>query len=336
MSSRVTIERLAEWLKAQDDVVLLGHISPDGDATGSNLAVWHALRALGRRAVVCLPGGVPKLYANLPGAASALDTADELPFAPKAALSIDVSEHARLGEAGMRIYDACPRRAMLDHHATNPGFGELYALDGDAAAAGELAVALIEAMGLRLTLEMAECLFVAISTDCGNFNYSNTRPETFRAAAKCVEAGLDVAPVTARLYRTRSLGRTRLLGLVLAGLEISPDGRMAWARLTEDMLRDSGALREENEGIVNYLLEIDGVRFAALAEQRGEQTKFSLRSKTGLDVAREIAVPLGGGGHARAAGVTLDLPMEAALARVLDLAGETLRGAAPENPAKGD
>lgn len=325
MADRVTIDALAEWLKARDDILLLGHVSPDGDAVGSCLAIRLALRELGKRAVVCLPGGVPRMYRTMPGADAALDTDAALPFAPKAALAVDVSDLGRLGEAGRRLFDACPSRAALDHHHTNEGFGEVYALDGDAAAAGELAVGLIDALGVALTREMAECLFIAISTDCGQFSYANTRPQTFLAAARCAAAGIDIAGITQRLYRTRSPGRTKLLGLVLAGLERSPDGEMAWARLTEDMLAEAGALREDNEGIVNYLVEIDGVRFAALAEQRGEATKISLRSKAPLNVARDIAAPLGGGGHECAAGCTLEADIETALKTVLEKARNCLK-----------
>ena len=324
MSRRVTIEALAEWLKAQDDVVLLGHVSPDGDAVGSNLAVWHALRAMGKRAVVCLPDGVPRMYIDLPGATEAVLPEAPLPFAPKAALAVDVSEATRLGEAGLRLFEACENRAALDHHHTNPGFGQLYALGGHAAAAGELVVDLIDALGVTMTREMGTCLFVAISTDCGHFSYANTRPQTFRAAARCAETGIDIASITEKLYRTRSVGRTKLLGLVLAGLMRSPDGELAWARLTDDMLREADALPEDNEGIVNYLMEMEGVRMAVLASQRGDATKFSLRCRAPLNVARDVAAPLGGGGHDLAAGITLELPMETALDKVLSLAREVL------------
>ncbi|MBQ8108676.1 MAG: DHH family phosphoesterase [Clostridia bacterium] len=325
MTRRVTIEALADWLKRQDDIALLGHVMPDGDAAGSNLALWHALRAMGKRAVVCLPGGVPLMYASLPGAETVAEPDGALPFAPKAALAVDVSEAARLGEAGLKLFEACEARAALDHHHTNPGFGQLFVLDGDAAAAGELVVDLIDALGVKLTEQMGQCLFVAISTDCGQFSYSNTRPQTFRAAARCAETGIAIDSITEALYRTRTRGRTRLLGLALSELEISPDGQLAWSRVTQDMLRRAGATHEDKEGIVNYLLEMEGVRLAVLAEERGDrETKFSLRSKAPINVARDVASPLGGGGHDRAAGITINLPLEDALARVLALAGETV------------
>lgn len=327
MPTRVTIEALAQWLLARDDIALLGHVSPDGDAAGSCLALWHALRALGKRAAVCLPEGMPLLYAWLPGAEAVIDTGDPLPFEPRTALSVDVSDAGRLGEAGQALFDRCPDRAALDHHGTNAGMGDIFALDGAAAAAGELVVQLIGALGLALSREMAECLFVAISTDCGHFNYSNTRPETLRDAAECVAAGIDVSEITRLLYRTRTYGRTKLLGLALSGLELSPDGRLAWARVTEDMLRDARATREDKEGIVNYLAEIEGVQLAVLAEQRGKETKISLRSTPAIDVARQVAVPLGGGGHSCAAGVTLALPLEPALDAVLSQARRVLNSA---------
>ena len=325
MTKRVTIDALAEWLRDKDDIALFGHLSPDGDAVGACLGLWHALRALGKRAVVCLPGGVPSLYADLPGAGDVVDADAPLPFVPQTAFAVDVSELSRLSGAGSAAFEACPHRAVLDHHGTNEGFGEIMALDGRAAAAGEMAVALIEALGVRLSREMGECLFVAISTDCGQFNYSNTRAQTFAAAAKCADTGIDIEAITSRLYRTRSFGRTKLLGLVLAGLHVSGDGRMAWATLTEAMLREAAALPEDNEGIVNYLLEIEGVRFAVLANERGGQTKLSLRSKPPLDVAASVAIPLGGGGHACAAGATLDTGVDEAIRRALALAEVALR-----------
>lgn len=324
MTNTATINEMAQWLRQHDDFVILGHIFPDGDTTGSSLGLCLALKALGKRAVVCLPGGVPKLYAALPGAADAIVTGEPLPFAPVTAVAVDVSERERLGDAGMAIFDPCPERACIDHHGTNPGFGQLMLLDAKAAAAAEIVTELIGAMGVELSRDMAECLFVAISTDCGQFSYSNVRPQTFNAAAKCAGAGIDIASITEALYRTRTKARTLLLGRVLTGLRVSDDGRMAWAFLTEAMLDETGATREDNEGVVNYLQEIEGVAFAVLVEERGSQTKLSMRSSKALDVAANVAVPLGGGGHPCAAGATVDLPMQQACERALALARASL------------
>jgi len=213
---------------------------------------------------------------------------------------------------------------VLDHHETNPGFGDIWHVDGDRIACGELVLELIEALGVTLTKEMAEWLYVAISTDSGHFSFEGTGPVTMRAAAKLMEAGVDVARVTRELYHTRSRARTQLLGLALAELQVSEDGRIAWSRVTAEMMRRAGASGEDKEGIVNYLLEIEGVECAVLAEERTEGTKCSLRSKEILDVAGGVAAAFGGGGHARAAGCTLKMPMDEALAAVLSQARSAL------------
>lgn len=315
---------LAAFLKAHDDFALFGHVNPDGDAAGSCIALARALQKLGKRAFVYLPGGLPEMYAIFDHTVE-VTSGENLPFAPQTGFAVDVSEPHRLGD-GRALFEACAHRAVLDHHATNPGFGEVCVVDGDAAACGELAVALIRALGVEMDQEMAQWLYIALATDSGRFGYSSTRAETLEAAADCLRAGADVDGITQQLYRTRSEGRTRLLGLVLAGLEMNADRTMCWARLTDDMLSRAHALREDNEGVVNYLLEIRGVQFACLAEERGSsQTKFSLRSKGRVDVAADVAVPLGGGGHACAAGVTLNLPMEEALQTVLRTAEAALQ-----------
>lgn len=318
------LSELAAFLKAHDDYAVLGHISPDGDTSGSSIALCLALKALGKRAFVFLPGGLAKMYACFDASVDIV-SGRELPFRPETAFCVDVSEMHRLGE-GREIFDSCAHTAMLDHHETNPGFGDVYFVDGDAASCGELAVELIRELGVELTSEMAAWLYVGICTDCGRFGFSSTRPETMEAAADCLRAGIDVDYIHRMLYRTRSEGRTRLLGLVLSGLEMNEEKTMCWARLTNEMLEAAHALREDNEGVVNYLVEIEGVQFACLAEERGENiTKFSLRSKPGFDAAANVAVPLGGGGHACAAGITLNMPTEQALETVLEKAREALK-----------
>ncbi len=318
MTKWTTIEELAAWVRRHDDFVLIGHVSPDGDATGSCMAVSMALQSIGKRSFVCLPGGVSYLYKRYPQADSILSEQDEIPFVPKTAFALDVSDPARLG-AFRDLYDGCGAQAVLDHHDTNPGFGDLCVVDGGRAAAGELALELIEAIDAPLTEDIATWLFVAISTDSGQFGFSSTTPKTMAAGGRLIEAGVDVGRLTRELWHTRSRARTKLMGMVLAELKVSADGKMAWSRLTQDMLKSSDATWEDNEGIVNYLLEIEGVELAVLAEERDAGIKFSLRSKEWMDVAADIAAVFGGGGHNRAAGCTLKLPMDEAIAQVLAL-----------------
>ena len=318
----VTIRELAGWLKGMDDIAVFGHRAPDGDACGSCVAVTLALRALGKRACAYLPGGMPELLRFLPGQECVVADASA-PFVPQCALSVDVSAPDMLGD-NRALFESCPQRAVLDHHESNPHFGQINHVEPNRAACGEIALLLIEAMGAPLSKDMAACLFAAVSSDTGNFNYSNTTAETFEAAAACVRAGADVDEITGRIYRTRTEARTRLLGLALAGLQ--REGKVAWARVTNDMFHSAGALRCDTERIVNYLIEIGGVEIAVLAieQEDGCSAKFSLRSLAPYNVARDVAQTLGGGGHERAAGITIHRPLREALDLVLARVREIL------------
>ena len=323
MSRSEPISAIAEWLKARDDFALFGHITPDGDTIGSCVATALMLRELGKRAFVVLPGGVPGRYRQFDCSVTIIQPDEEPPFAPKNAVVVDVSEFMRMGE-DTKLFESCPESAMIDHHATNPGFGDVYYVDAKAAATGEIIVKLVEAAGVDLTKEMAEWLFIAISTDCGQFSFSNTRPETLEAAAKTMRAGINVNELTEKLYHSRTKGRTQLLGAVLSELKTSADGRMAWAKVTSEMFEKTGTTHEDTDGIVNYLNEISGVEFACLAEERENATKFSLRARGNIDVAHQIAMPFGGGGHAKAAGLLVNLSMDEALEKVLACANAAL------------
>lgn len=324
MENRATIKELANWLLQHDDFALFGHVMPDGDAVGSCMAMCLALRGLGKRAMVCLPNPVPKMYAHFPFADEVLTPGMVMPFIPETGFSLDASEIERLGD-GRAMYEGCPAKAMVDHHETNPGFGDIWYIEGERSSTGELALELIEAMGAPLTKEIATWLYIAISTDSGHFRFAGTDSSTMDAAGRLIDAGVDVARVTRDLYHTSAKSRVHLLGLALARLEVSEDGLMAWSAVTNDMLQQAGATSEDKEGIVNFLLEIEGVEFAALAEERGTATKFSLRSKEWLDVAGDVARPFGGGGHVRAAGCTLNMPVDQALQQVLARAAEVIK-----------
>ncbi len=316
MPNNASLHEIVEWLKARDNFALFGHISPDGDTVGSCIATALMLEKLGKRSFVVLPGGMPKIYAGFDCSVAWIRAGDAVPFAPQYAVSLDVSEYKRMGE-GLELFESCKGSTMLDHHATNPGFGDLYYIDAQAAACGEIIVSLIQEAGVSFTKEMAEWLFIAISTDCGQFSFSNTRAETLQAAAETLKVGIDVPTITGKLYHSRTRARTQLLGVVLSELKTSADGRMAWSRLTREMFEKTGATSEDADGIVNYLNEIEGVEFACLAEERDGATKLSLRARGNIDVAHQIAIPFGGGGHAKAAGLTMDASVDEALEKVL-------------------
>lgn len=315
------MRELADWLLGRDNFLLFCHVAPDGDTIGSSLAIALALREKGKRCCVKVPGGVPQYLRFLPG--MELVAEGEAPFAARCGLAVDVSTPGMLGE-NREIFESLAERAVLDHHDSNAGYGQVFVIEPRRAATGEMALELIEALGVPVNRDMANCLYTAISSDTGNFNFSNVTPETFVSAAKLVTAGADVDGITRRLYRTRTFARTKLLGLALSDARLVMDGRVACARVTRDMFRQAGAVRSDTEQIVNYLGEIQGVEIAILGIEVEDGTvKFSLRSSEGYDVAK-LAQSLGGGGHERAAGVSLSLLLDQAMKTVLEAVGGIL------------
>jgi len=315
--------KLADFIRKHDDFIVIGHTNPDGDAHGSVIGLTLALQKLGKRAFAYLPGGFNQLYADFPCPIE-IAKDEHLPFEPKTAFSVDVSEAFRLGSA-KDIFDRCANKCLLDHHESNTGFADVNWIDPLAAASGEMAVKLIEELGVQIDQEMAKWLYIAIVTDCGRFGFSCTRAETMIAAAKLLEAGIDLDDITRKLYSTRTEGRTRLMAKVIDGMQFACDKQLCYALLTQKMYDDCGAQPGDNDGIVNYLLEIRGVKIAFIVEEKGANAKVSLRSKPPMDVCAKVARPLGGGGHACASGISFnDTTIEAALEKVLMVAQQAL------------
>ena len=311
-----SLNEIAEWIRARDGFLLQGHVSPDGDTCGCCMALLLALRSMGKSAQAYIPGGPPKMlkFMKEPQALGADDKPEY-----RYSIALDVSDPDRLGDTGRKLFESAEGRIVVDHHGTNPLFGELNLVEGGRASCSEIMMDLIGALGAEITPLVASWLFVGISSDTGNMNYSNTDSACMRAAARCLDAGAKADELTKGLFRTRSLGRTKLLGLALCAMKI--EGSVAYTFVTQDMLREAEAGLEDTESIVNYLLETEGVKVAILATEKEEgRFKLSLRSERGIDVAEAIAGPLGGGGHENAAGCTVEGTREHVLDTVLPYA----------------
>ena len=313
-----TCKEAAEWIGRRDEIAILTHISPDGDALGSALCAAWALEAMGKRACVVCQDPVPEYLQVLPGwervVAPYPQTA--LPFEEKAVWALDCADERRTGTTHA-LLEKHPDALCVDHHATNPGYGEVCVVEPEAASTGEILIELLEEMKRPLTREMAACLYVSLATDTGNFSFGNTTARTFSCAAKCMEAGVPIARLSEHLFRSRSAAKTRLTGRALNNIHY--EGGVAVLRLTKRDFAECGATLADTENLVNYGIETQGVRLALMAIERDAGTRFSLRSKGELDVSR-IAQHFGGGGHACAAGATVNLPMDEAVKAMLEAA----------------
>ena len=302
---------MAAWLRGENGFTLIAHVSPDGDTIGSCLALYGILQALGKRVRVICDQRVPAVYAFLPWSDSILRTHEaeqDIQTYPNA-VAVDCADQQRMGDA-YTLFQASSATANIDHHRTNPLYGEHILHDDQVSATGELVHLLWSELGAGADAETARdiagCLYTAISTDTGNFAYSNTTPETFRAAAALLEKGIDIATINRQVYRTVSLGKTRLLGFVLSTMRLYENGKIGMALILLSDLNRLGALSEDAEGTIDGIRDVDTVEIAVLLRESRDGTyKASFRSKQFADVS-EIAHVYGGGGHLHAAGCTME------------------------------
>lgn len=315
------IESLAAFIRANDGFTIIAHMSPDGDALGSSLALLWLLKKLDKRAEAVCTDPVPHMYAFLP-------LAGEMQLPDKAVgyenvIAVDCADKARLGKA-MGLFEAAAQTYNIDHHPTNDAFAHHNLVDSTVAATGELIYRLAKNLGVQLEADFASCAYTALMTDTGNFAYSNTTGETLRIAGDLLDAGADGYSLNLRIYRSTSLERLHLLQRAIGNIRLYQDGQVGITSLSRAEIQESGANEEDTEGIVDCVRDIHSVEVAIFIKESGNnEWKVSLRSKLRADVGA-IAAEMGGGGHARAAGYSAQGDLAAVWADVLGRAEEAL------------
>lgn len=300
--------------------MLTTHVNADGDGAGSQVAVAAWLRRRGVEATILNPTPFPGAYRFLLADLEAYTVADrEGRTAARNAdlfLVLDTSERSRLGDLP-GLLEGRPT-AVIDHHPPNAdALGDPAVLDPSACATGELVWDLLRVDGTSPRRQEAEGLYVAIVTDTGSFRFANASPRCHRIAARLLEAGVDPEAMYRRLYARHTPERLALLRRALGTLRTDPGLPVAWISLTRGMVEAAGAGREDMEGIVEYARRLRDVEVAILFRELPDgQTKASLRSNGPVDVSA-VARALGGGGHVKASGALLPLPLEAAEEAVL-------------------
>ena len=313
-----TAREMAESLVACESFAISGHVNPDGDCLGSMLALAHALRALGKRADVLLVEDTPVEYGLrfLPGFED-LVPAVRYAGTPEAFVYVDVSVRERIG-CGVAIADSCAKRFAIDHHANLEDVAEFNFLDPDAASCSILVWEVIRELGVPMTPEIALCAYTGLMTDTGRFQYQNTDARAFVAAAEMVAAGAQPALAGREFYQNRSLASLRLEQRMIASMELLSDGDIAYSVVTLDDFAACEAENADAESLIDTLRSVRGVRVACLLKERNGFVRGSLRAKDDDTDVAAIARLLGGGGHKAAAGFTLTMPLEEAIAQVKD------------------
>lgn len=306
------MKQLAEAIRQARRIALCAHVSPDGDTIGSALALRLALLRMGKQVDFYCADPVPETLLPLPGAETCRSAEDADGQTYDLVLPVDVASRERMG-ACQRLLAQGSCTGLIDHHGTNGGFCRINVVDGDAPAAALPVWRLLRELEAGLTPDMALCLYVAVSTDTGNFSYDNMTPEAFELAAELLRCGLPLGKWSRRLFRERPLPQARLIGRALGGIRVLLNGKITLQTLTRSDLSACGAKDEHTENLVNLGLDITGVRMAAMIrEAAGGTLRVSLRAVAPYRVDG-IAASFGGGGHAQAAGCTFEnTTMEAA------------------------
>src|SRR6266581_6991364 len=310
MQTSSDLAAVAEALRAHDRFVVVTHENPDGDALGSLLAMTLALRQLGKDVVMYLAGDgpLPHEYAFMQ-----LDgLVRELPedMEERTLVAVDCAKADRMGPDTTPI-DRAEFVIDIDHHHDNTRFGDLNLIVADASSTGEVLRDVFGELGVELTPEIAEPLYIALVTDTGRFQYTSTTPKSYRLAAELVEAGADVHRIFRRVYETVQFAKLKLLARALERAQIYDGGRLVVSYLLRSDFTDIGAAEAYSEGIIDYLRAVEGADMAALIrEPRDGPRRISLRaSNDELDVSA-IARKSGGGGHRQAAGFSSDDSIE--------------------------
>ncbi len=318
--------RIIEALSHIDSVLILSHINPDGDAIGSMLGLYHALRAQGKTVYALASSQLPNFAPVLPGVehVRVYDPGMALPDVDLIWI-VDTATLARTGaiceEHATAIYEH--PIIIVDHHETNSGEGMLNLIEAESASCADLLFRLLRVMEWPITPQIATCLFMGLVTDTQSFQTSSTNPQALHVAAELLLAGADHRAVINAVYYATPTGNAQLVGLALG--ELQRDGDLIWTSVTQEMLRQTGAGDDASDTVVSQLQRVAGMRICVLFKERADGTvKVSLRSKPDVNVAT-IAASWGGGGHAAAAGATMEMGLAEAQAVVLTYLREVLQ-----------
>lgn len=323
-----TLAEIGQALLEAQRIAVVSHLRPDGDAIGSALALGRVLGDLGKEVTVLNQDGVPESLGFLPGCLAVL-TPSELPgrLEVDVTVALDTAAEDRIGRAVWESFGERGTLINIDHHISNPGYGDLNYIDVKAPATGEIVFDLIARMGWRMDAAARDNLWVGISTDTGSFRYPNTTAHTFEVGASLVEGGVDVGRISQLLYENYPLRRIYVLRDLLQELTIGSGGRVASWILNRSVVEKYGMQPSDTEGLIDVIRSIDTVIVAVFFEELEDgRVRVSARSKTPAADVGAVCGEFGGGGHQLAAGTRMSGPVAEAAARFLRRVDEVING----------
>ena len=306
----MTVKEAAAWLGSHDRYLILTHKRPDGDTIGCAAGLCRGLRGLGKTAHICPGTGETHLFTPYLEGLLAPEG-----FQPETVVSVDIAARGLFTDTGKPWLERGIDLA-IDHHPSQEFFAKETCLDASRAACGEIIYEILAQLG-QVNAETALPLYVAVSTDTGCFQYGNTTAHTHRVAAALMDTGLDVSPLNKRHFRTKTWARLQVERLIVERMHRYEDGKIAVAPVSLSLLDEAGATEEDMEDIAAFLGQIEGVETSiTIRELADGGCKLSVRTSGGLNATKVCAV-LGGGGHAAAAGCTVNVGLKEAEEQVL-------------------
>lgn len=304
-------EEIRRLIERSHQVVVISHKDADGDTLGSALAMAEVVRVMGKQVATRVPPPVPQQYHFLPGFETV--NQEERGGPPDLVLVVDASNLERLSDTLGTLPEGTPI-VNIDHHVSNTRFGTLNLVVPDASSTAEVVFDLLDELHVPVTSTIATNLYVGVLTDTGGFRHENTTFRVLEIAADLVRHGANPSDLAARIYKSQKLTTLRLLALVLgATMGFDCDDRLVYAAVPQDLLRKAAARMDETEGLIDMLNSVEGLELAILFKEiEPRLTKISVRSR-GAANANNLAAVFGGGGHAKAAGAELEMPLKQAM-----------------------
>lgn len=312
-----------ELINGAEDILIAGHVSPDGDTLGSTLGLSLGLKRLGKRPRVVFQDDVPSHLRFLPGADGILKP-DAVDFTPQLVILVDCAALYRTGDGWVEQYLPQTPLLILDHHALRDDIPAVSIIDGKLAATAELIYWLLQALEVPMELDIARCLYTALCTDTGGFRFTNTRTHTFEIAAKLRAQGVSLEEMRIQLFESRSFEHIKLLGAAMNSMCHTPDNKLVWCSLTAETKRQLNAKPEDTDGIAGQTMLVEGVKVGIFFDERikpGEEpkVKVSFRARNGYNVGA-LAAEYGGGGHHAASGCTIPGHLDDVIPQILPAA----------------
>lgn len=328
MPNNATFSEIGKAIADHNSFAVVSHVRPDGDAIGSVLALGHALEQLGKSVRYLNNDGCPKSLEFLPGSEKVEISGEVGVLEVEVAITLDTAAHMRIGEGSLEAIKNAKLLINIDHHISNPGYGDLSYVDPNSPATGQIIYELLISLGLPVSRISRDSIYVAVSTDTGSFQYPGTTQRTYEMAADLVGRGLNVGEINQLIYDNQPYRRVELMRALLNTLDRSDDGLIVWWDLPMATRNELELLDDDSEGLIDFIRSVHGVVVAVFFEDLdGGKVRVSMRSKDARVNASEICGVFGGGGHALAAGIRMPGPLDETREKVLAVIRESLKRA---------